>query len=265
MTETASSPLPLRGVRVLDLTRIIAGPVGGRTLAAYGADVMLINAPHLPNIDCIMDTSRGKLSAQLDLRSAEGQSAMDALVEGSHVLVQGYRPGGLNQMGYGAAQLARKRPGIVVISISAYGTQGSWAQRRGFDSLVQTATGFNDAEAAAAGSDTPKPMPVQILDFATGFLIAYAASAALLRQQREGGSWHVQLSLAQTAHWLRSLGRVDGGFSVQTPEGDNFVESSASGYGEFLAMGHCAQLSRTPVGWARPSMPPGSHAPVWLV
>ena len=259
------SDRPLTGVRVLDLTRIIAGPVGGRTLAAYGADVMLINAPHLPNIDCIMDTSRGKLSAQLDLRSAEGQSAMDALVEGSHVLVQGYRPGGLNQMGYGAAQLARKRPGIVVISLSAYGTQGSWAQRRGFDSLVQTATGFNDAEAAAAGSDTPKPMPVQILDFATGFLIAYAASAALLRQQREGGSWHVQLSLAQTAHWLRSLGRVDGGFSVQTPEGDNFVESSASGYGELLAMRHSAQLSRTPVGWARPSMPPGSHAPVWPV
>ncbi len=263
MPPVREADRPLTGVRVLDLTRIIAGPVGGRTLAAYGADVMLINAPHLPNIDCIMDTSRGKLSAQLDLRSAEGQSAMDALVKGSHVLVQGYRPGGLDQMGYSAAQLARKRPGIVVISLSAYGAQGPWAQRRGFDSLVQTATGFNDAEAAAVGSDTPKALPVQILDFATGFLIAYAASAALLRQQREGGSWHVQLSLAQTAHWLRSLGTVADGFAAQTPARDNFIEASASGYGELMAVRHSAQLSRTPVGWARPAMPPGSHAPVW--
>ena len=257
------SDRPLTGVRVLDLTRIIAGPVGGRTLAAYGADVMLVSAPHLPNIDSIIDTSRGKLSVQLDLRDAQGQSAMDELVKGSHLLVQGYRPGGLAEMGYSPTQLASKRPGIVVISLSAYGTQGPWAQRRGFDSLVQTATGFNAAEAAAAGSDTPKPMPVQVLDFATGFLIAYAASAALLRQRREGGSWHVQLSLAQTGHWLRSFGRVDGGFSVQAPEGDNFVEASASGYGELLAMRHSVQLSRTPVGWARPSMPPGSHAPAW--
>jgi crotonobetainyl-CoA:carnitine CoA-transferase CaiB-like acyl-CoA transferase len=106
-------------------------------------------------------------------------------------------------------------------------------------------------------------MPVQILDFATGFLIAYAASAALLRQQREGGSWHVQLSLAQTAHWLRSLGTVADGFAAQAPARDNFIEASASGYGELMAVRHSAQLSRTPVGWARPAMPPGSHAPVW--
>lgn len=125
--------------------------------------------------------------------------------------------------------------------------------------------GFNAAEAAAAGSDTPKAMPVQILDFATGFLIAYAGSAALLRQQREGGSWHVQLSLAQTAHWLRGLGTFENGFTAQTPTRDNFVEASTSGYGALLAVRHSAQLSRTPAGWARPSMPPGSHAPVWPV
>ena len=259
------SDRPLTGVRVLDLTRIIAGPVGGRTLAAYGADVMLVNAPHLPNIDSIIDTSRGKLSTQLDLRVAQGQSAMEELVKGCHVSVQGYRPGCLAQMGYSPAQLASQRPGIVVISLSAYGTQGPWALRRGFDSLVQTATGFNAAEAAASGSDTPKAMPVQILDFATGFLIAYAASAALLRQQCEGGSWHVQLSLAQSGHWLRGLGGVHSGFSAQTPDRDNFVEQSASGYGELRAVRHSAQLLRTPVCWARPSMPPGSHAPLWPV
>ena len=254
---------PLAGVRVLDLTRIIAGPVGGRTLAAHGADAMLVNAPHLPNIDSIIDTSRGKLSAQVDLRSTDGQRAIDGLVKCSHVLLQGYRPGGLAQMGYSPTELARKRPGIVVISLSAYGTQGPWAQRCGFDSLVQTATGFNAAEASALGASDPKAMPVQILDYATGFLMAYAASAALLRQQQEGGSWHVQLSLAQTGHWLRSLGTVHGGFAALMPARERYVEPSASGYGDLLAIRHSAQLSRTPVGWARPSMPPGSHAPVW--
>ena len=204
--------------------------MGGRTLAAYGADIMLVNAPHLPNIDAIIDTSRGKLSAQ---------------------------------MGYSPAQLARQRPSIVVISLSAYGTQGPWAQRCGFDSLVQTATGFNAAEASALGASDPKAMPVQILDYATGFLMAYAASAALLRQQREGGSWHVQLSLAQTGHWLRSLGTVHGGFSALIPARENYVEPSASGYGDLLAIRHSAQLSRTPAGWTRQSMPPGSHTPVW--
>lgn len=254
---------PLTGVRVLDLTRIIAGPVGGRTLAAYGADVMLLNAPHLPNIGSIIESSRGKLSALLDLRRAADCDAMDSLVSASHVLVQGYRPGGLAELGYGAQALAQKRPGIVVVSLSAYGTQGPWAQRRGFDSLVQTATGFNHAEAQAFGSTEPKVMPVQILDFATGFFIAYAAAAALWRQMHEGGSWHVQLSLAQTAHWLRGLGRLQGGVGVQVPARDAFVASYPSGYGELQAIRHAAQLSRTPAGWDRPSMPPGSHAPQW--
>lgn len=254
---------PLTGVRVLDLTRIIAGPVGGKTLAAYGADVMLLNAPHLPNIGSIIESSRGKLSALLDLRRAADCAAMDGLVSESHVLVQGYRPGGLAELGYGAQALARKRPGIVVISLSAYGTQGPWAQRRGFDSLVQTATGFNQAEAQACGSTEPKAMPVQILDFATGFFIAHAAAAALWRQMHEGGSWHVQLSLAQTAHWLRGLGRFEAGVGVQAPARDAYVASYPSGYGELQAIRHAAQLSRTPAGWDRPSMPPGSHAPQW--
>lgn len=254
---------PLGGIRVLDLTRIIAGPVGGRTLAAYGADVMLVNSPTLPNIDSIIESSRGKLSVQLDLRTPQDRAAMDGLVQGSHVLVQGYRPGGLAALGFSPDQLAHKRPGIVVISLSAYGSIGPWAERRGFDSLVQTATGFNHAEAAAFGSPDPKALPVQILDYASGFLIACAASAALLRQMREGGSWHVRLSLAQTGHWLRGLGRVDGGLNLPVPDHAAYLESSDSGYGELVAIRHSAQLARTPAGWSRPSMPPGSHPPVW--
>jgi hypothetical protein len=254
---------PLQGVRVLDLTRILAGPVGGRALAAYGAGVMLVNSPQLPNIEAIADTSRGKLSVHIDLRSEAGSAALNRLLADAHVFVQGYRPGALPRLGFGPREVVAQRPGIVYVSLSAYGTQGPWANRRGFDSLVQTATGFNQAEGQAEGSGAPRPLPMQILDQASGYLIALGASAALLRQQREGGSWHVQVSLAQTAQWLRSLGRVEGGWAVAKADPAPFLETTDSGFGELVAMRHAAQMSRTPAGWSRPSMPPGSHAPAW--
>ena len=175
---------------MLDLTRILAGPVGTRALAAYGADVLLVNSPHLPNIDAIADTSRGKLSAHADLRDPAGRAVFDAVLRDAHVFVQGYRPGGLQHLGYGAEALAEYCPGIVAVSLSAYGPEGPWAARRGFDSLVQTATGFNHAEAQAFGSGAARALPTQILDHASGYLIALGTCAALLRQQREGGSWH---------------------------------------------------------------------------
>jgi hypothetical protein len=255
---------PLEGVRVLDLTRILAGPVGGRALAAYGADVMLVNAPHLPNIESIADTSRGKRSAHVDLRSDAGCTAMNALLATAHVFVQGYRPGALASLGCGVEQVAERRPGIVYVSLSAYGTLGSWQDRRGFDSLVQTATGFNVAEAEASGdSAKPRPLPMQILDQATGYLIAFGAAAALQRQQREGGSWHVQVSLAQTGQWLRQLGRVPEGFAVTAPSLEPYLETYASGFGTLRAVRHSAQLSRTPAAWTRPSVPPGTSAARW--
>ncbi|MDD5333933.1 MAG: CoA transferase [Rhodoferax sp.] len=254
---------PLTGLRVLDLTRILAGPVGGRALAAYGADVMLINSPHLPNIEAIADTSRGKLSAHADLRSGQGRAALERLLGQAHVFVQGYRPGGLAALGYGAEEIARLRPGIVYVSLSAYGTQGPWAERRGFDSLVQTAMGFNHAEGEAAGDGVPRPMPMQILDEATGYLLAFGAAAALWRQQREGGSWQVQVALAQTGQWLRRLGRVTGGLAAARPDLAPYLETSPSGFGALCAVRHSAQLARTPARWQRPSMPPGSSAAVW--
>ncbi len=274
---------PLTDVRVLDLTRILAGPVCGRALAAYGADVMLVNAPHLPNIESIADTSRGKLSAHVDLRTADGKATLARLASQSHVFVQGYRPGALASLGFGPQELARLRPGIVCVSLSAYGHTGPWQARRGFDSLVQTAMGFNHAEAAAAsvsasasasasvstsdsaaaGAAAPRPLPMQILDYATGHLMAFAASAALHRQAIEGGSWHVRLSLAQTGQWLRGLGRVADGFGVKPPDRKPHLESSASGFGALVGLRHSAQLSATPCGWHRPSVPPGTDAPCW--
>jgi crotonobetainyl-CoA:carnitine CoA-transferase CaiB-like acyl-CoA transferase len=263
--------LPLHGVRVLDLTRILAGPVAGRDLAAYGADVMLVNAPHLPNIDNIADTSRGKLSVHIDLTSAAGRDTLRALVREADVVLQGYRPGALAAHGFGAAELAALRPGIVCVSLSAYGPTaggGPWAGRRGFDSLVQTALGFNVAEAQAFGAAQPRAMPFQVLDYSAGHLLALGAQAALLHQRERGGSWHVQVSLATVAQWLRGLGRVDVGeksafLDLKQAPFEAFADDEDSGFGRLRALRHAAQLSHTPARWTRPSMRPGSHAPAW--
>ena len=259
----AAGVRPLDGIRVLDLTRILAGPVAGRTLAAYGADVMLVNSAHLPNIDAIADTSRGKRSALADLRDAGDRAAFNAVLAQSHVFLQGYRPGSLRTLGFGPDGAARIRPGIVCVSLSAYGHDGPWATRRGFDSLVQTATGFNIAEAQAAGATTPKPLPMQILDMATAFLLAFGTQAALLRQRREGGSWHVQLSLARTALWLRSLGRMSDGFAAAPAEFSAQMEASDSGFGRLLALRHSAWFSATPARYARTSVRPGTDRLAW--
>ena len=237
LPELATADRPLTGVRVLDLTRILAGPFCGRTLAAYGADVLLVNSPDLPNIEAIVDTSRGKLSALADLRSDAGRNALRGVLRDAHVVVQGYRPGALAALGFAPAAVAALRPGIVMVSLSAYGTTGPWAGKRGFDSLVQTATGFNLAEAEAAGSAQPRALPMQILDMASGALMAFGAQAALLRQQTEGGSWHVQVSLARTGQWLRELGRVDGGLAGAKAEFSTVMQDSDSGWGRLRRSG----------------------------
>ena len=257
---------PLAGLKVLDLTRIIAGPVGGLTLAAHGADVMLVTSPNLPAIEpLVIDTGRGKLSTQIDLHEKAGRQAFEALLREADVLVQGYRPGGLEALGFGPQDAARIRPGIVYVTLCAYSHEGPWSPRRGFDSLVQTASGFNAGEAEAAGIAGPKPLPAQVLDHATGYLLAYGAMSALLRRAAEGGSWHVRASLAQTGFWLRSLGRIDGLHCKDLARDEvlDCLEESASGFGLLSAVKHPATLSETPTRWERPSVPLGTHAPVW--
>lgn len=257
---------PLAGIKVLDLTRIIAGPVGTMTLAAHGADVMLVTSPNLPSVaPLVIDTGRGKLSAHVDLHDATGRDTFTALLRDADIVVQGYRPGGVAALGFGPEEAARLNPGIVYVSLCAYSHDGPWAGRRGFDSLVQTASGFNDAEAKAAGIDGPKPLPAQILDHASGYLLAYGAMTALLRQRAEGGSWHVRLSLAQTGRWLRSLGRIDGMSAHDPVRGDvlDCLEESESGFGRLSAVRHTATMSETPPHWSRPSVPLGTHPPRW--
>jgi crotonobetainyl-CoA:carnitine CoA-transferase CaiB-like acyl-CoA transferase len=258
---------PLSGVRVLDLTRIIAGPVAGRTLAAHGADVLLVTSPRLPSVEqLVIDTGRGKLSTHIDLRDPAGREAMTRLLRGADVFVQGYRPDGLAELGFGPQDAAKLRPGIVYVSLSAYGHEGPWRGRRGYDSLVQTASGFNHAEAQAAGSDKPHPLPMQVLDHATGYFMAFGAMTALARRVREGGSWHVRVSLAQTGHWVRNLGRIENGLGHPDPKIEDvrdLLEEADSGFGCLAFVRHAAQFSDTPAHWSRPTVPLGIHPAAW--
>jgi crotonobetainyl-CoA:carnitine CoA-transferase CaiB-like acyl-CoA transferase len=277
--ETPSRPLPsfpedderrpLSGIRVLDLTRVIAGPVCGRALAAHGADVMRVTGPHLPGLpELDIDTGRGKLSAEIDLRATDDREWLRSLVREAHVFVQGYRPGALAAKGFSPEALAEMRPGIVAVTLSAYGHEGPWATRRGFDSLVQNASGINVAEADALGAPAPKELPAQALDHATGYLMAFGATMALLRKTREGGSWHVRVSLAQTGHWLTGLGRLADGFTCPEPSGEEvraLTSEMDTPFGRLGFVTHAALLSETPAHWSRPPVKLGTHAPVWPV
>ena len=258
---------PLSGVRVLDLTRVIAGPVCGRTLAAHGADVMNIASPNVPNLPrLVVDTGRGKLTAHLELREKAGNDRLKDLLSEADIFVQGYRPGGLADLGFSPQDAARIRPGIVYVSLSAYGHVGPWAGRRGFDSITQTASGINHAEAEAAGQTAPKALPCQALDHGSGYLLAFGALTALTRRMHEGGSWHVQVSLARTGRWIRDLGRVRNGLAIARPTTEtvsDLMETSESGWGKLHTVRHAADLSLTPTRWDRPSMPLGTHPAAW--
>src|SRR6185503_4792764 len=204
-----------------------------------------------------VDTNRGKLSAHIELRQPDGRATLAELLRGADIFVQGYRPGAIAQYGFAPTDTARMRPGIVHVSLCAYGHVGPWSGRRGFDSLVQTASGFNHAEAEAAGQTAPKALPCQALDHGSGYLLALGALTALRRRMTEGGSWHVQVSLARTGRWIRDLGRVPDGLACKPPKADGvaeFMEASASGFGRLHAVRHTAQLSATPTRWDRPSV-----------
>ena len=266
-TWTEGGDRPLAGVRVLDLSRVIAGPVAGRTLAVHGADVLLISGPDLPAIPWLtIDTGRGKLSSFVELKSEQGRDVFRGLLAQADIVSQGYRPKSIAALGFSPEEAAKINPGIVYVSMSAYGHAGPWAERRGFDSLVQTSTGFNHAEGQAAGVEGPKELPAQMLDHATGYLMAFGAMMAKARQSREGGSWHVRVSLAQTGRWLWNLGRVADGFKTEDLKSEMvtpFIEEIPSGFGPLRSVRHAGVLSKTAAFWARPAMPLGSHPPQW--
>jgi len=194
--------LPCGGLRVLDLTRVIAGPVGTRMLAALGAQVLRVDPPALPELELqVLDGMVGKGSAHLDLATDAGRDAIERLLAGADVLVLGYRPGALAAFGLDAHALGERHPHLVTVTLSAWGDVGPWATRRGFDSLVQAACGI----ALACGQDgAPGALPVQALDHATGYLLAAAALRGLTLRTREGRAAHARVAPRTRGSRLRA-------------------------------------------------------------
>ena len=263
---------PLSGIRVLDLTRVLAGPTCARTLAEHGADVLKITAPHLPNLGYQeYDTGHGKLSAHLDLREPRNVETLRGLVREADVFSQSYRPGALASRGFSPEELARLRPGIVVVSLSAFGHAGPWASRRGFDTVVQTVSGMTTRQGELFPGAAPGPQfyPVSAIDYLTGYLMAFGAMVALGRRAREGGSWLVRISLAQTGRWLVGRGEVPEAELRNVPaeftpaELERWTITTDTPAGRLRHLGPVVRLSETPPRWARPTVPLGYHEPVW--
>ena len=263
---------PLSGVRVLDLTRVLAGPTCARTLAEHGADVMKITGAHLPNIGYQeYDTGHGKLNAQLDLRETKDMETLRGLVSQTDVFSQGYRPGTLGGRGLSPEELAELRPGIVYISLCAFSHMGPWASRRGFDTVVQTVSGITNRQGDLFPGANPGPQfyPVSAIDYLTGYLMAFGGMVALNRRVHEGGSWLVRISLAQVGRWLVSQGEIPEADLKNIPAEFNPEEIASwstvsdTPMGKLGHLGPVLSLSETPPRWARTSVPLGHHDPVW--
>ena len=275
--ESAPEPFPegdrpLSGIRVLDLTRVLAGPTCARTLAAHGADVIKVSGPHLPfSPSQELDTGHGKLSTHLDFRQPSELDALKQLVREGDVFSQGYRPGTLAVRGLSPKQLAELRPGIVYVSLSAFGRVGPWSDRRGFDTVVQTVSGITHRQGELFPGAEPGPQfyPVSAIDYLTGYLMAFGAMVALSRRAQEGGSWLVRASLAQTGRWLVDQGQVPEGELRDVP--DEFTAAEIERWstcsdipsGRLSHLAPVFELSETTPHWARPTVPLGYHQPVW--
>ena len=263
---------PLSGIRVLDLTRVLAGPTCARTLAEHGADVLKITGAHLPNLGYQeWDTGHGKLSAQLDLRDPASVEILRGLASQADVFSQGYRPGSLAGRGLSPEELAALRPGLVYVSLSAFGHTGPWASRRGFDTVVQTVSGITARQAEVVADEEPGPQfyPVSAIDYCAGYLMAFGAMVALARRASEGGSWLVRISLAQVGKWIVDLGEVPAASLKDVPdeftaaELDSWSTTSETPSGRLRHLKPVVQMSETMPHWARPSVPLGFHRPEW--
>jgi len=251
-------------LRVLDLTRVVAGPVAGMVLADHGADVLHVLGPHLPTIDALhVGTGFAKREAHLDLHAAADHERFAALVAGADVLLDAFRPGALAALGFDLGTLCALRPGLVVVQLSAYGQAGPRARWRGFDSLVQTTSGICDEGRRAAGREEPTPLPAQVLDYATGHLAAFAALAGVLRRQEEGGSWCARLALARTALWLQGLPRVPAHAPAGDEDPSDLLEQTESPFGTLTAIRPVGGIGGRPVTHRGPPHRRGADEAVW--
>ncbi|MER7703615.1 CoA transferase [Kitasatospora sp. NPDC097605] len=265
--DAAPADRPAAGIRVLDLTRVIAGPVATRTLALLGADVLRLDSPHLPEADdAHADTGFGKRSARLDLADGADRAVFEELLATADAVVTGYRPGALDAYGLAPATLLARRPGLVVAELNAWGWSGPWAGRRGFDSLVQAGVGIAATEAGADGR--PGALPAQALDHGTGYLVAAGVLRALTEQRtgRPGGR-HLRYSLAGTASWLLH-GIAPTADPHLPPNGEPYdparwLTETDSPYGRLRHALSPVGYEGAPADWTRPPGRWGTDAPRW--
>ncbi|MDC1191642.1 CoA transferase [Candidatus Puniceispirillum sp.] len=259
---------PLSGIKALDLTRILAGPITGRTLAEHGADVLMVSAPHLPQVwSYVADTSHGKRSCYLDLRDESEKQTLLDLVKTADVFSQGYRPDKINQMGLGPEALAEIRPGLVYVSINCYGADGPFSHRGGWEQIAQIMTGIAAEGVQTSSGYKPKTLPAAANDYITGYLGAYGTLLALARRAREGGSYHVRVSLCQTGMMIYDQGKVGTlpeNLNLGMSDVDSLCMESDSHLGRIKHLAPVLSLSETRPYWALPTPKMGSNDPRWL-
>ena len=262
---------PLSGLRVLDSTRVLAGPTISRTLAGLGADVLHVGSPHLPDMQSAQaDTGHGKRRAFVDLETPEGVDAIWTLIEGADVFSQSYRAESLARRGLGLGAVAARRPGIIYVSENAYGQAGPWREKRGFDGNVQAASGIASLH-QQPGQFAPAGPAMAMNDYCTGYWGAYGVLQALKRRATEGGSWHVTVSLGQTAAWFLRMGtphEIGADHPARDPQigyrlAAQFSEDVESDYGTLTRLKFPITFSHTQPAWSR-TVKPGAHAPEWL-
>ena len=256
---------PLSGVRVLDLTRVLAGPIATRFLAGYGAEVLRIDPLHWDEPSIVPEVNPGKRSARLDLRTDAGRATLRTLLADADVIVHGYRPGALAALGFGAAARRALNPALVDVSLDAYGWYGPWSGRRGFDSLVQMSSGIAEAGMRWRNADQPVPLPAQALDHATGYLMAAAVLRGLLMRVDSGDTLTARLSLARTAALLIEQSREDDarGFDAETAE-DRAPAIERTSWGDAQRLRPPVRIDGTPMHWDLPAHALGGDEPAWL-
>jgi hypothetical protein len=255
---------PLSGIRVLDLTRVLAGPVATRFLAGYGAEVLRLDPPDWDEPAVVPEVSLGKRLARLDLRKAAGRAVFEDLLSRAHILVHGYRAKALEALGYGAEARRALAPALIDVSLDAYGWTGPWAGRRGFDSLVQMSAGIAQAGMDRAGSDRPRPLPVQALDHATGYLMAAAAVRGLTERIVNGRSAEARCSLARTASFLVEGGPAEDAEPLRPESGEDVAQAiEATAWGKARRLAPPVEIEGVPMRWHLPAAPLGSAPPEW--
>ncbi len=255
---------PLQGLRVLDLTRVLAGPVATRTLAGFGANVLRIDPPGWDEANIVPEITLGKRCATLSLTNADDRATFETLLKQADVLVHGYRPGALDGLGYTQEVRRQLSPNLVEVSLDAYGWTGPWATRRGFDSLVQMSCGIAHQGMIWSNADKPTPLPVQALDFATGYIMAAAVIRALSHAVTGSGLSNARLSLARTAALLQAHPQQDGGtLTLEAGPRDYSETDEKTPWGTARRLRPALSVEGTLVQWDRPACNLGSSKPLW--